>query len=119
MNITESLTLENFWNELKARYPEGLKIFTDWIDEYKKTVDWDKLFNGRGYPIVVLAPKYHELPYAFQLGIWLEFIASRKGEGLFRNSIYINPNLFSLKHHIGNYVAAILQREAENKLKQN
>ena len=86
-----SLTKENFWNELNERLPAGTKVFCDWIDEYKERLDWSKLFNA-GYvlnrhyhigfmvdPGLTLAPKFHDLPYAFQLGIWIQFVLDRGG----------------------------------------
>lgn len=68
----ESLTKENFWNELNNAYPEQMKEFCAWIDEYKKRVDWDGLFNGLKGPFTS-SPKYHDLPIAMQLGIFWEF----------------------------------------------
>lgn len=73
-----SLTKENFWNDLADKYPEEMKHFCAWIDEYKKRVDWDELFNsnstfidgaGEGAP----APKYHDLPIAMQIGIFIQY----------------------------------------------
>lgn len=75
MILSETLTKENFWNEMYSTYPNACKIFCDWIDEYKETVKWWELFNagnpsgeGQKQP-----PKFHEIPYAMQQGIWIEF----------------------------------------------
>ena len=83
---TESLTKENFFNELYEKYPKGLQVFCDWIDRYKAENNWNKLFNadeiGSDSPYFVIgdeAPKFHDLPYAFQLGIWIEFVCERGG----------------------------------------
>lgn len=108
MNLTEALTLTNFWNDLKAKYPEGLKIFTDWVDEYKKAVYWKGLFGAE----IIRAPKFHELPYAFQLGIWLEFVNSMGG-----CAYDIDVFQFDLKEEITQYVANVLQTEANEKSK--
>lgn len=66
----ETLTKENFWNDLKEKYPEEMKRFCEWIDEYKKRVDWERLFAST---INAQAPKYHDLPIAMQFGIFLQF----------------------------------------------
>lgn len=80
------LTKENFWNELNEKYPEQMKVFCAWIDEYKKRVEWDRLFQYGNMKIVPpgqklatsLAPKFHEIPIAMQIGIILEFIMSQE-----------------------------------------
>jgi hypothetical protein len=73
----ECLTKENFWNNLMQSNPEELEKFCQWIDEYKKGVNWSKLFNY-GPPHYATAgwhnPKYHDLPLAIQKGIFLEYI---------------------------------------------
>ena len=68
----ENLNKENFWNELFTKYPKGVQVFCDWIDEYKKRNHWDRLFNG-GYEME--SPKFHDLPIAMQKGILIEFIS--------------------------------------------
>jgi hypothetical protein len=86
MQLEETLTKENFWNGMMEKYPKATKSFCDWIDEYKKAVNWDKLFNphyntsnirragnGEITSIDYSAPKYHDLPYAMQYGIWIEY----------------------------------------------
>lgn len=83
------LTKENFWNELHEKYPLGMKRFCDWIDEYKKRVDWDKVFHVPQYEVWVgsptgfmkkiggqeisPAPKYHDIPIGMQIGIFIQF----------------------------------------------
>lgn len=67
---------ENFWNEMKQKYPVAMENFCVWIDKYKKDHWWEQLFNqgtintGNTY---YKAPKYHELPNAMQFGIFIEF----------------------------------------------
>lgn len=77
-----SLTKENFWNELHEKYPKSVQQFCDWIDKYKKKVDWNKLFNsdsdwqdanGKNAP----APKFHDLPIAMQIGILLQYMSEK------------------------------------------
>ncbi len=70
----ENLNKENFFNELTEKYPIAMKIFCDWIDEYKKEVDWDYLFNeGEVKGDFKSAPKFHDLPYDMQSGIIIRF----------------------------------------------
>lgn len=60
-----SLTKENFWNEIKERYPEAVDHFCTWIDGYKKEVGWNDLF-GEIF-------KFHNLPFDMQNGIISRF----------------------------------------------
>lgn len=76
------LTKENFWNDLYKKYPEEMKVFCMWIDRYKEKVGWNTLFNinsdyqnSEGKNAV--APKYHDLPIAMQVGIFFEFCMGR------------------------------------------
>lgn len=75
-----NLTKENFWNELYVKYPDKVQEFCDWIDEYKKRVHWDMLFfnNRKASPQSKCRSnpvKYHDLPLAMQLGIFIQFRA--------------------------------------------
>lgn len=73
----DSLTKENFWNELMEHYPSEMELFCKWIDEYKKRVDWNKLFN----PSILIfrgPPKFHDLPIAMQAGIFMQFACENK-----------------------------------------
>lgn len=82
--MIENLTKENFWNEMQEKYPKAMKKFCDWIDKYKSKHGWGRLFNAgydSGYTLdrdskmtTTQAPKYHELPIAFQYGMFIEFI---------------------------------------------
>ena len=81
MRLDAPLTKENFFDEMMTKYPKAMKKFCDWIDEYKKEVGWDGLFNA-GYckclsePIRwvdSVVPKFHNIPYAMQYGIWIEY----------------------------------------------
>lgn len=72
------LTLE-FWDEMKQLFPKQMNLFLPWINEYKKSNDWDQLFNEHEETGIVKlkyeAPKYHDLPEAMQIGIFLQFVA--------------------------------------------
>lgn len=81
------LTKENFWNELMTKYPAEMERFCKWVDEYKKRVNWTSLFHERlhfpeGYD--ELAPKFHEIPVAMQIGIFLQFMSEDDRLGLAR-----------------------------------
>jgi len=110
MKLKESLTKENFWNEMQEKFPKAMKVFCDWIDEYKKEVKWNKLFSyaehdtdfpkPSPYPAFI---KFHDIPYAMQLGIWIEFckqqefyIQSQVGNFILEDSIreYLNWKKF-------------------------
>lgn len=58
---------------------------------------------------IQLAPKFHELPYAFQLGIWIEFITSRGG-----CLIEIDFVEYDLREDITGYIS-MLQKEVNEK----
>lgn len=90
----EVLTKENFWNDLYDAYPEAMRVFCEWIDEYKKRVNWDTLFADNirvgdssllrsTIPKGTRAPKFHEIPVAMQLGIWSQFVSEHEQEHSF------------------------------------
>jgi len=75
----ENLTKENFWSDMHQKFPKAMTIFCEWIDQYKKKHRWKYLFNEGAYLFpdtseVTMAPKYHDLPFAMQIGIWMEFV---------------------------------------------
>lgn len=78
MNIHDTLTKENFWNEIEVRFPKSTKLFLKWIDVYKQKTEWNKLFNSDSeYQNAegknAAAPKFHEISYEMQQGIWISF----------------------------------------------
>lgn len=66
------LTKENFWNDLFQKYPTATKIFCQWIDRYKESVNWVLLF-GQDERTRDMTPKFHQIPIAMQMGILLQF----------------------------------------------
>jgi hypothetical protein len=75
MNLTPPLTKDNFWDATMKQFPKATKEFCQWIDEYKKEVNWDILFCNQTY----IKPqssfiKFHSIPYAMQQGVWIEFV---------------------------------------------
>ena len=73
MNV---LTKENFWNQLKEKYPLSVQHFCDWIDQYKKENQWERLFNYGSPHYDKMGwhnPKFHDLPMEMQYGIILYY----------------------------------------------
>jgi len=79
------LNKQSFWNEVLNANPKAAELFLRFIDKYKVDNDWYQLFNAHTtfikshYPggdnkIEIFTPKYHELPVAMQLGIFMEFL---------------------------------------------
>lgn len=71
------LTKDPFWNNLLAKYPGEMNTFLHFIDEYKVAVSWKRLFNT-GSPHYDQQgwhdPKFHDLPIAFQVGVFLAYL---------------------------------------------
>lgn len=79
--LPSTLTKENFFNAIQEMNPEGMKKFCDWIDEYKQKVCWSNLFRAHAVPIPdsgYRLPKYHELPIAMQIGIFIQFMDEKR-----------------------------------------
>jgi hypothetical protein len=79
----ESLTKENFWNDLRAKYPAAVDDFCKWIDQYKMEVCWDHLFLNE---LRFMEPaqyhgkeiKFHDLPFDMQAGILIRYIEEKE-----------------------------------------
>lgn len=96
----ENLTKENFWNEMTEKYPIAMDKFCKWIDEYKILISWRSLFNSHDcdcpsdYINTDLSPKYYDLPIAFQIGMFQEFMAVEKDDINIKNvKKYIKEDL--------------------------
>lgn len=72
-NGYESLTKENFWNEIMEKWPGEMNEFCYWINEYKKKVGWNVLFDIYDTDPKHIGIKYHDLPIAMQIGIFYQF----------------------------------------------
>lgn len=83
--MINNLNKANFWDALMIKYPTAVKNFCDWIDQYKKDVNWDEVFNANR-PIAkwdgkegymsdksTVAPKFHDIPLEMQYGILLKY----------------------------------------------
>lgn len=66
----ENLTKENFFNEMKQKYPKAMDHFCVWIDQYKIRIGWANIFHGHMFQ----TPKYHDLPIAWQIGIFFQYM---------------------------------------------
>ena len=69
MILREGLTKENFFNEMEQQFPNAMKLFCEWIDEYKKAVNWNERFDSESLGI----NEFNDLPYDMQVGIWIKF----------------------------------------------
>lgn len=71
MNIA-TLTKENFWNEIEKMFPMAFKKFSDYIDDFKASCNWDNLFSigiiRNEFP-GDFDIKFHDIPYAMQKGV--------------------------------------------------
>jgi len=61
----DNLGKENFWNEMKDKYPYSVDVFCKWIDGYKNKVGWANIFGPK--------VKFHDIPYEMQMGIMNRF----------------------------------------------
>lgn len=86
MKLQQGLKKEDFFNEMNSKFPKAMEEFCKWVDRYKEAVGWSMLFNsesnyqnaeGKNAP----APKYHNIPYAMQLGIWITNVTSFENSG--------------------------------------
>lgn len=115
MTIEEKLTKENFWDELYVAFPKATQVFCEWVDQYKAMVGWKRLFN-EGYvlnkdynigfmvdPGKTMAPKFHDMPYAMQMGIWIAFVKDRGGCGWEIEDMFT----YDLRQDIGLYLGQL------------
>lgn len=81
----DNLNKYNYWNDIQSRFPDAMKVFSKWIDEYKAKVGWTDLFpNG---------VKFHDLPFEMQNGILARFdIECSKGVFTGHGSVYYESN---------------------------
>lgn len=70
-----------FWVAMKQRYPQVMELFLEWVNSYKLDNHWKQLFNysldaKRDIPgLIIITPKFHDLPIAMQMGIFMQFMA--------------------------------------------
>lgn len=63
--MSQNLSKATFWDQIKKDHPVQMKQFSEWIDRYKLTDGWF-LYIREGI-------KYHDLPFALQIGILAMF----------------------------------------------
>lgn len=73
-----SMLKDSFWAEIKERWPGEFQLFSAWVDKYKSGQNWLLLFNSNSeYQNAMgqnaIAPKFHDLPPAMQIGIFLQY----------------------------------------------
>lgn len=107
----ESLTKENFWNALTEKYPEQMKQFCDWVDEYKQRIDWDNLFRENDSNIA--APKFHDLPIAMQFGIFCQFSIESGWHYKLHSSMELLPEIIRACFDVNSNVPTKAQDPAE------
>jgi hypothetical protein len=64
----EGLTKQNFWNDIEKDYPCQVQRFKDWVDNFKRTVEWSPIRGA----------KFHDLHLELQYGILLRFVREEK-----------------------------------------
>lgn len=64
--MQRQLTKANFFDEMNFKFPKAMKIFCNWIDDYKKSVNWNDVFGEH--------LKFHDLPFDLQCGVWYRFM---------------------------------------------
>jgi hypothetical protein len=76
----EKMTKANFWDGLKTEYPDQTTDFLMWLDEWKRRERWNELFGeghlyakGVGEQLIVRNVKFHDLPNAMQIGIFIQY----------------------------------------------
>ena len=102
----DKMTKEGFWADIAREYPEQMADFQVWLSEYRRREGWDELFNnGRScnatmdkYATAQTASdfgpdagirsfdhqvKFHNLPNAMQIGIFMQYTIEHGGVDLF------------------------------------
>ena len=70
----ENLGKENFWNEMKERYPKAVDVFCKWIDGYMNHAE-------EHMNLLMEDIEFYDLPYEMQMGIMnMFFIETYAGE---------------------------------------
>lgn len=102
----ETLTKKDFWKPIERLYPEAFAVFSKWVDEYKIKNNWDTLFNAGiwhhrkkreentiiGHYGHSAAPKFHDLPKAMQMGMFLEFCEDQLDKGELETTERFTPD---------------------------
>lgn len=112
MNRTDILTLSDFCEPLKKKYPEAVQHYCDWVDELKQDIHWHRIFAcevvdesvmvapctvpfnvtaaehshvaDRSVATIFRPHKAHELPAFFQVGLLMQYIYEHDKYASFR-----------------------------------
>jgi hypothetical protein len=78
--MINGLTKENFFNAMMEKYPSSMKVFCEWIDQFKES-DYI-VFHSCNHDGQPMDFKFHDLPFEYQIGIVQKFAAeTMMGEG--------------------------------------
>lgn len=77
MKKKQNLTKENFWDDVAIRFPKAFYVFTQWLDEWKNTYGTNNWVDF-SIPVEPKDIKFHDYPYAMQLGIMIEFMVDKR-----------------------------------------
>ena len=86
------MTKANFWDKIQSEYPEEMGEFLSWLEEFKRRENWSDLFGqiGQAKPFpdgsINWADrlKFHDLPNAMQIGIFIQYTIEQGGESFFQ-----------------------------------
>ncbi len=79
----KGLTKENLWDKLSEKYPGEMAHFATWIDKYMGMHKFGLFDANNRIP-------FSELPFAMQLGIFIQY-AAETGGGVFELEVE-HPN---------------------------
>ncbi len=75
----ENLNRKNFFDALSKRAPLALNKFQEFIDGYKREINWQKLFNTN---FIDRNINFENLPFEMQIGILNKFFKEYAGSML-------------------------------------
>ena len=70
--IVKLLTKEDFYNLIAENFPISFKKFSDYIDDFKASTNWNELFKIdyiNNQSPVEYDIKFHDIPFALQKGV--------------------------------------------------
>lgn len=76
----DNLSKKGFWDILYKKYPNDMQHFCNWIDQYKNNVNWKSLFPIASRNHYWVDMKFHHLPIAMQIGIFLQYVSELDSE---------------------------------------
>lgn len=67
-----------FWEDIFKKYPKASEKFSNWIDQYKKEVNWSFLFSDEVYKSEASKIKFDIIPIEMQIGILIRFFQEQE-----------------------------------------